>query len=355
MSDKVKSSWRFVTVVAGMILVIASTAVMVAVAGRHAAPAGPPLSGLVLVHVHRGTLTVKTSAGGTLSGSPAPLAFTSQAAGVVTAVPPVGSTITQGQVLYRLNNEPVVLLYGSTPVYRSFAPSMSPGPDVVQLEEDLNQLGFGHAYGLTADGDFNFADEQAVRAFNAAEGLPAGDMIAQGSVLFEPGPVFVAAVNAGLGQSIAAGGTVVTLDLRVPSVSVQLSSGQAAGIAPGTPASVRLSAPSTSLSAKVRYVAQGAPGNVQIAVAVNNPPANLPLTSQSVFVTFDVQVLRNVYIVPIAALVALLQGGYALQERLSGGRFRYIRVTVGALDNLDALAQVGGDGLYAGMPIEAAS
>ncbi len=308
-----------------------------------------------MVHVRRGTLIVKVTAGATLAGSVAPLAFASQSAGVVTELPTLGSTISQGQVLYRLDNEPVVLLYGSTPVYRSFTPGMSPGPDVVELEQDLIKLGYGQAYGLTANGDFNFADEQAVRAFNRAEGLPTGDTISQGNVLFEPGPVFVSAVNAGLGQSVAAGGTVVTLDLGTPLVSVQLPSGQAAGIEPGTQASVRLSAPSTVLAGKVTSVAASTGGNVQITVALSNPPANLPLTAQSVFVVFDVQVLRSAYIVPIAALVATIQGGYALEERLPGGRNRYIGVTVGALDNLDALAQVSGASLYAGMPIEAAS
>jgi peptidoglycan hydrolase-like protein with peptidoglycan-binding domain len=297
---------------------------------------------------------VKITAGGVLGGTPAPLAFSTQSAGVVTELPAVGSTITQGQVLYRLDNEPVVLLYGSTPVYRSFTPGMSSGPDVLQLEQDLNQLGFGEAYGLTVNGDFNFADEQAVRAFNRAEGLPSGDTISQGSVLFEPAPVFVSAVNAGLGQSVAAGGTVVTLDLGTPIVSVQLPSGQAAGIQPGTQALVRLSAPSTVFAGKVTSVAASSGGNVQITVALSNPPVDLPLTAQSAFVVFDVQVVHNAYIVPIAALVATIQGGYALEERLPGGRNRYIGVTVGALDNLDAVAQVSGAGLYAGMAIEAA-
>jgi peptidoglycan hydrolase-like protein with peptidoglycan-binding domain len=346
---------RIVAGAVAAVLVVIATAVAVVLAEHPSSAPTTTSSGLSVVRVQRGNLTVKTTAGGTLGGTPAPLAFTAQTAGVVTELPPVGSTIIQGQVLYRLDNEPVVLLYGSTPIYRPFTPGMPAGPDVVELEQDLINLGFGQPYGLTANGDFNFADEQAVRAFNEAEGLPSGDSISEGSVLFEPGPVFVAAVNAGLGQAIATGGSVVTLDLGAPSVAVQLPSGQAAGIEPGTQASVRLSAPSTVLPGTVTSVAAGSGGNIAITLHLTNPPADLSLAAQSVFVVFDVQVLHNVYVVPIAALVATIEGGYAVQERLPGGRTRYVGVTVGAIDNLDSLAQVSGAGLYAGMPIETAS
>lgn len=200
----------------GAVAVFAATTVAVVITDHPANSSETPSSSLTIVHVRRGTLIVKVTAGGTLAGASAPLAFGTSGAGVVTQVPAVGSIIREGQALYRLNNEPVVLLYGSTPVYRSFAPGMSPGPDVVELEQDLNQLGFGRTYGLTANGDFNFADEQTVRAFNRAEGLPAGDKIGQGSVLFEPGPVVVASDSVGLGASVAAGGAVVSLEMDTP-------------------------------------------------------------------------------------------------------------------------------------------
>lgn len=344
------------SVVAGVVagVLIVATALAFAVASRQRSGSGPPASGLSVVHVRRGTLTVKVTGGGTLEGTSAPLATGSLMVGTVTALPSVGTVLSQGQVLYRIDNQPVVLLYGTTPVYRAFGPGMTPGPDVVQLEQDLLQLGYGQPYGLVADGDFNFSDEQAVRAFTKAEGLPEGDQLALGTVLFEPGPVVVAANAVGLGTAVAAGGAVLSLEMDSPEVTAQLSSSQASGIAVGTPTLVTVSSPSETLSGKVQALAPTTGSNVNISVSLDNPPVGLALTQRSVFVQFDVQTLKNVYIVPVSALVATVGGQYALQEVVARGRSTLIAVAVGALDNLNGLAQVSGPQVSAGLAVEAA-
>ena len=57
----------------------------------------------------------------------------------MTWLPKVGQVVRQGQVLYRVNEAPVVLLYGATPAYR--APGRGDrrdgtGQDVAQLDQD---------------------------------------------------------------------------------------------------------------------------------------------------------------------------------------------------------------------------
>jgi hypothetical protein len=42
-----------------------------------------------------------------------------QASGILTQLPPPGKAIAEGQVLYEVSGRPVVLMYGSTPAYRS--------------------------------------------------------------------------------------------------------------------------------------------------------------------------------------------------------------------------------------------
>ena len=49
--------------------------------------------------------------------------------------------ISQGQVLYRVNDRPVVLLYGSTPAYRTLSAGAT-GADVAELNADLVALGY---------------------------------------------------------------------------------------------------------------------------------------------------------------------------------------------------------------------
>lgn len=341
---------------AGIIVILLAGATVIAfvLANRSTGANSLPSTGLSVVHVRRGTLTVKGTGGGTLAGTPAPLATGTRMVGTATELPAVGTVVTQGQVLYRIDNQPVILLYGTTPVFRAFGPGMTTGPDLVQLEQDLVHLGYGQPYGLLANGDFNFSDEQALRAFNKAEGLPSGDQLALGAVLFEPGPVVVAADSVGLGASIAAGGAVVSLDMDIPQATVQLSSAQASGITSGTSALVTLSSPSEVLNGKVSSVVPSSGSNVNVTVSLNNPPAGLSLAQRSVFVEFDVQTLHNVYIVPVSALVATVGGQYALQEALGGGRSTLIAVSVGALDNIDGLAQVSGPQLRAGLPVESA-
>ncbi len=343
-------------VVAGIVVLLlaAATVIAFALANRPTGANSLPSTGLSVVHVRRGTLTVKVTGGGTLAGTPAPLATGTRMVGTATELPAVGTVVTQGQVLYRIDNQPVILLYGTTPVFRAFGPGMTVGPDLVQLEQDLIQLGYGQPYGLLANGDFNFSDEQAVRAFNQAEGLPSGDQLALGTVLFEPGPVVVAADSVGLGASVAAGGAVVSLEMDTPQATAQLSSAQASGITDGTPALVTLSSPSEILNGKVSSVVATSGSNVNVTVSLNNPPATLSLAQRSVFVEFEVQTLPNVYIVPVSALVATVGGQYALQASLGGGRSTLIAVSVGALDNTDGLAQVSGPQLRAGLPVESA-
>ena len=51
--------------------------------------------------------------------------------------------IRRGQSLYGVDDEPAAfLLYGSLPAWRDFAPGMTDGEDVRQLERNLRALGY---------------------------------------------------------------------------------------------------------------------------------------------------------------------------------------------------------------------
>ncbi|MGW7681318.1 peptidoglycan-binding protein [Kribbella sp. NPDC054772] len=56
-------------------------------------------------------------------------------------VPAVGSTITEGKALLEITGRPVIGLAGVLPMYRTLSPG-SKGPDVLQLEQTLDRLGF---------------------------------------------------------------------------------------------------------------------------------------------------------------------------------------------------------------------
>ena len=62
-------------------------------------------------------------------------------AGTYTELPAGGDEVGCGDVLYRVNDHPVLLLCGSTPAYRSLAKGDS-GPDVAELNANLVDLGY---------------------------------------------------------------------------------------------------------------------------------------------------------------------------------------------------------------------
>ncbi len=89
-------------------------------------------------------------------------------AATYTMLPAPGDVIRRGQALYSINGAGTVLLYGTTPAWRSLASGVSPGPDVAQLNANLDVLGFGSSRGDS----FTRSTEQAVEALQRARGLP---------------------------------------------------------------------------------------------------------------------------------------------------------------------------------------
>lgn len=80
--------------------------------------------------------------------------------GVVTgAVPEVGTVVEAGMVLLEVKGRPVIVLPGELPVYRTLQVGAS-GPDVVQLQASLGEMGFDAG----ASGVYDAATASAVAA-----------------------------------------------------------------------------------------------------------------------------------------------------------------------------------------------
>ncbi len=96
-----------------------------------------------------------------------------QAQGTVTAVPALGQVVSQGQVLYQVNGAPVVLLYGSTPAYRTLSSGLT-GADVAELNADLVALGYATSTEIpSGTDDFTYWTEVGVEKLQAALGVTA--------------------------------------------------------------------------------------------------------------------------------------------------------------------------------------
>jgi peptidoglycan hydrolase-like protein with peptidoglycan-binding domain len=88
-------------------------------------------------------------------------------------VPAVGSTITEGKALLEVTGRPVIGLAGVLPMYRTLSPG-SKGPDVLQLEQTLDRLGYNPG---TVDDEYTLDTSAAVEELyeNAGYEAPAPD------------------------------------------------------------------------------------------------------------------------------------------------------------------------------------
>ncbi|HEY3261855.1 MAG TPA: peptidoglycan-binding protein, partial [Pseudonocardiaceae bacterium] len=147
-------------------------------------PALPPAT----AKVTRTTLVETKKVSGTLGyGDPAPIRAAA-GRGTLTWIAPVGSTVTRGEPLFKVDERPVVALYGSLPLYRTLRAGVE-GSDIKQFEENLSKLGYA---GFTVDKTYTAATTEAARSWQADLGLPKTGAVEPGQVVVTPGAVRVA-------------------------------------------------------------------------------------------------------------------------------------------------------------------
>jgi hypothetical protein len=120
----------------------------------------------------------------------------------LTALPRPGSVVRRGGALYRLDAEPVVLMYGSTPAYRDLETGVEDGRDVFQLEQNLAALGF--APGIV-DETFTSDTAGAVSDWQESLGLAETGSVELGRVVFLPGPRRIGEHKASVGTLLSEG------------------------------------------------------------------------------------------------------------------------------------------------------
>src|SRR5262249_25791759 len=128
-------------------------------------------------------------------------------AGTYTSLPAAGRTITAGHAPYQVDDQPGGLMTGRTPAWRPFAPGMTSGPDVRQLQSRLIALGYASGLFSVPDGGYDQLTVDAVERWQAAAGYQVSGQIALGQVAFEPSAVKVEAMNVAVGQAAQPGQT----------------------------------------------------------------------------------------------------------------------------------------------------
>lgn len=280
---------------------------------------------------------------------------TGSGSGTLTWLPNVGDEIERGESVYSADERKSVLLYGSTPLYRTLDVG-SEGKDVTMLERNLAAL--GHT-GFTVDAQYTESTADAVRAWQEDLGREETGEVAPDDAVVASGARRVAEVKTAQGAALSGDvltwtgtGRVVTVDLEVRLEGL---------VKDGTKASVALP-DGTVVDAKVTDIgaaATAAPseGAEDTSAEDATLPVELTVKDQKrlgryqaapVDVTLSAESRADVLAVPVNALIARQGGGYAVQV-ITGDGVANRPVELGLF--ADGLVEVSGTGITEGLRV----
>ena len=282
--------------------------------------------------------------------------LTTGRAGTVTTVAPIGTVVTVGAALYSIDLEPAVLLVGTIPAFRALDVDVSDGPDVRQLEQALAGLGYGTD--LTVDDHFSSVTAAAVTRWETDLGRAEPDGVVElGDVVFSSGDVRVSEVLAAVGSRVQQGGAVLAVTSTGTLVTVDLDVNRADDVETGTvvaltlPGGVASSGTISSIGTQPEVAPNdpSATATVPVEITLDDPAAAGTFDSGSVDVALERSREDRVLAAPVTALLALAEGGYALEVVDGSGASHLVGVTIGTI--ADGYVAVTGDGVAAGVSV----
>jgi HlyD family secretion protein len=376
----VKQKMWLLAAAAILIALTVTGGVLVTSGTRQRALAAQP-SPINTARVERRTLSAMVSQAGVLTyrarSDGSLYSVINQARGTYTQLPAAGRVISEGRVLYRVNNSPVVLLLGATPAYRTLSAGAS-GPDVAELNADLVALGYVTRAQLSpTPAAFGAATTMAVERLQAALGVTQSGTLALGQVVFEPAAIRVTSVSAQLGGRTQPGQTVMQASSTRRQVQMALDASQQTDVAVGDKVTITLpnnettpgivssvgtvaACPSSSGSGE-SSPGPAAPGTdscsgsgtptILVGVTPSHPTATGRWDQAPVQVGITTASVRNALVVPVTALLARAEGGYAVEVTGARAINHLVPVSLGLFDDADGLVQVTGSRLAAGQSV----
>ncbi|GAA3372438.1 hypothetical protein GCM10020367_27360 [Streptomyces sannanensis] len=402
---------RRTALIASAVVVVTAVAVVGALGlgGEENGPSAPPRSGSV-VAVTPTTLTERTTVDGQLGyGSELPLPIKAQ--GTVTWLPEQGAAVERGGTLLRVDDRPVILLYGTLPMYRDLGltaeeneqdadgggsggqgsdggqqnggngkspnPSGSPAPggaggggntgtsraprelrgaDVRQFETNLSAMGYT---GFTVDEEFTAGTAAAVKRWQKSLGLQQTGTVGIGDVIYSSGKVRIGQAGGWLGSAVSENTLACTGTTR--KVIVNASASDAAWAVRGASVTVKLP-DGTPVKGKVAAIGKqatapeggggeggsGQPATIPVTITIKDQKAVGELESGPVTVEYVGREVKDVLTVPVSALVALAEGGHGLETE--EGRFVAVKTGLFADGNVEVSGPTVREGMKVRIP-----
>ncbi len=222
------------------------------------------------------------------------------------------------------------------------------GADVAQLEAALAELGYP---ANTTDDTFDSSTEAAVGEWQKDIGAERDGVVDLGEVVFLPEAIRVIGVVAVAGTPIRDGGQVLATSSAETVVTVALPAADQGKMAEGgavtvvLPDGTRTPGTITEVGTVASTDAQGE-STFEVEIVLDDPAAAAGLDEAPV----DVEVLtdsrEDVMAVPVTALIALREGGYAVEVEVGSGDTRLVAVDPGFYS--EGLVEVVSNGLRPG-------
>jgi peptidoglycan hydrolase-like protein with peptidoglycan-binding domain len=294
--------------------------------------------------VERRTLELRDSLDGAL-GYEGDLTISSGSAGTITRLPEPGTVLKRGQALYELDGARAgIVMYGSRPMWRTLSEDVESGSDVRQLEQNLNAL--RHLAKAEVDGVWDDETTEAVERFQKVQKLEVDGILEPGDIVFVPEAVRVGTLTATVGDHVGPGSPLYDGTSTRRTVTVSLGVSDLDLVAQDLPVTIELP-DGSSVDGTVREIGrvvtadssdQGFPtgesGDPTVEVTIDLADSGAAAAYDAAPVTVEVvrEARTDVLVVPVHALVALLEGGYAVEVVQADGSTALVGVETGLYD-----------------------
>ncbi|MFB9902352.1 peptidoglycan-binding protein [Allokutzneria oryzae] len=270
--------------------------------------------------------------------------------GVVTKLPTVGDVAARGKPLYWVDGRPVPVFFGDTPLFRKIDTVGVKGDDVAMVADNLAALGFKVGAQRST---VTPALLDALKKWQVKAGLDVTGTLEAGQAAVVAGPVRVNSVAAQLGDPAA--GPLLTVTSTAKIVTMPVDAGEIGVITTGAPVTVvlptakevpaRVTAVSSTVDGGDTKAIGGPPPKINVTVTPDDAAGVAQLDLASVRVRVTTEERKAVLTVPVGALVALREGGYAVQQ--PDNQLKAVETGMFA----KGLVEISGPGITAGLPV----
>jgi peptidoglycan hydrolase-like protein with peptidoglycan-binding domain len=282
------------------------------------------------------------------------------AMGTVTALRDPGSVAKRGQALYWLDGEPVTLMYGQVPMWRRLDARSSDGPDIRQLERNLVALGHDPNDAIEIDEEWDTATTAAVKRWQEDRGLTENGAVEPGQIAFLSGPRRIGEAKTTVGALLQPGSEILETTATRRIVTIDLDADKQSLVAKGDRVAVELP-DGRSVNGTVAEVGRVAESETDPQTGEQTDPTipveiRLPrgvktggLDQTPVDVSLEKARVKKALTAPVSALLALTEGGYAVEVVNRDGSTRLVRVQLGTFADDDV--EISGKGIKKGMRV----